>query len=186
MRREKLPELIDHDEGEAFVDRKLNQAIYRLEQGLAIDENGLDEAWQNQPEFYYEAAKMLALFVSRRDGAKQELSVTEAMVDRELRMSALAAGEKTTEKELESSRRLDKRVIHGNTELLRVQHSVAILQALVAAFDQRSKALKGMSDLYTTNYFQSTSAVGGENRMKDHRAEVARREMAQDRRRRGL
>lgn len=174
------------DESEDFVDHNLDRAIMRLEEGLAIDEHGLDEAWQRQPELYYEAAKMLSLYVSRRDAIKQSMAVTEASVDRELRVAAINAGEKTTEKELESYRKLDKRMIAAGGDLLRLQHSVSVIQALVSAFDQRSKALKGMSDLYTTNYYQSTSAVGGDSsdRLKDHMAADARREL--NRRRRGL
>lgn len=177
--------LVDHPTDDDLSDKDLDKRVLILEDKLAIDENGLDDAWKTQPESFYEASKLLALYVSRRDAAKQQLGIAEAEADRDNRNAAAQAGDKITEKELASMGKLDKQVIRANEGLIRLQHKVGVLQALVGAFEQRGKALSGMSSLYTTNYFQHNSAVGGENRYKDYQADSARRGMADERRKRG-
>jgi hypothetical protein len=176
----------DAGDGDDFINRDLDQTIIEMEQNLAIDENALDEAWQSQPESYYKVAKLQALYVSRRDAAKQHLKITEAAADRDIRRGAAQDGEKIAAAEVAKLVELEKDVRQANEQLISAQHSVAVLQALCTAFEQRGKALSGMSSLYTTNYFQRSSAVGGESKVKDHHAETARREMADERRRRGM
>lgn len=166
-------------------DKELQKQILLLENDLAIDENALDEAWQNQAESYYKIAKITALIVSRRDAAKQNLKIEEARADRDIRHMAAQAGDKIAAAEVSKLVDLEKPVMRANEQLLALQHAVLVTQALCTAFEQRGKALNGMSSLYTTSYFQRNSAVGGEHRVKDYEAERNRRGMAEERRRRG-
>lgn len=124
----------------------------RLETRLAIDEYALDVALREHPDLFYQVASELALAISRRDEAKQEVDEVEATVDKELRRSAAMAGDKITEKEVESNKKLDKKVQTANDNFLEKRLEAAKWTALKEAYEQRSYALSKLVELHLANY----------------------------------
>ncbi len=64
--------------------------IKNLESKLVIDEHALDVALRDHPDTFYRVAMELALAISNRDEAKQDLEEMESEVDMELRKDAAA------------------------------------------------------------------------------------------------
>lgn len=129
--------------------------INELKKGLRIDEHALDHALRDHPVLFYNVSAELALAISNRDEAKQDLEEVEAVVDMELRKSAAVSGERTTEKEIESNRKTDQRVKSANDKFLVEKLNAANLAALKEAFEQKSYALSKLVDLYLANYYSS-------------------------------
>lgn len=146
--------------------------LKQLEQKLQIDEHALDIALREHPDLFYKVASELALAISNRDEAKQNLEELEAEVDGELRRAAATSGEKTTEKEIESNKKIDKRVKAANDHFLAERLNSAKLTALKDAYEQRSYALSKLVDLYLANYYSTNEEVKtGASRFKDTRAQ---------------
>lgn len=151
----------------------MTDLIKKLKAGLKINEHALDIALRNHPDLFYDVGLELALAISNRDEAKQDLEEIEAQVDMELRRAAAASGEKTTEKEIESNRKVDKRVIAANDKFFEQKLNAANLSALKEAYEQKSYALSKLVDLYLAAYYSSnedkkTGAVNFRNTQTDH------------------
>lgn len=129
--------------------------IKQLEDKLRIDEHSLDVALREHPELFYRVATELALSISKRDEAKLEMDQIEAKVDMDLRADAAKIGTKTTEKEIESNKKVDRKVISVNEKFLAERYNSAKWTALREAYEQRSYALSKLVDLYLANYYSS-------------------------------
>lgn len=145
----------------------------QLEQALLIDENELDQAIKVQSELFYRVAKRLALVISKRDAAKQEVSETEARLSVKIRHDAEVAEEKVTEKSIESQVRLHKDMEVASDELLAMNSEVGKLAALKEAYQQRNYMLKALVDLYISGYFGGDIS-GVSNKLKNETATTAR------------
>lgn len=158
--------------------------LKRLKDGLRIDEHSLDHALRDHPGLFFEIGTALALAISNRDEAKQDLSEVEATVDMELRKSASQIGSKVTEKEIESNRNIDKRVKAANDRFLEEKLNAANLSALKEAYEQKSYALSKLVDLYLANYYSSheDKKTGGTT-LRDARAHHVKEELAERRKR---
>lgn len=167
------------------IKRDTDTSIEFLESGLQIDEHALDDALVTQPDFFYRVSKQLAMVVSKRDAAKQALAEEEARCDAQFRKDALDNKEKLTETEIKNMIRLDREVKALSTGMLKLNREVGELTALKEAFQQRSYVLKDLVNLYIANYYTSNQDGGPSGRaLKDHSADIARRGMAEARRRR--
>jgi hypothetical protein len=129
--------------------------LKQLEDKLIINEHALDVALREHPDLFYRVATELAIAVSNRDAAKMSLEKVEAMVDMDLRADAAKIGAKTTEKEIESNKKVDKTVIAANENFLSERYNAAKWTALREAYEQRSYALSKLVDLYLANYYSS-------------------------------
>ena len=157
--------------------------LKHLEAKLIIDEHALDIALREHPDLFYKVASALALAISNRDEAKQNVDEIEAEVDAELRRAAAVSGEKTTEKEVESNKKVDKRVKTANDKFLEEKYTTAKWTALKDAYEQRSYALSKLVDLFLANYYSSNEdkKVGGPA-LRDARAQQVKAEVANRRR----
>lgn len=145
--------------------------LTRLEQKLKIDEHALDVALREHPDLFYQVATELAMAISHRDGAKQDLIEIESEVDMQLRKAAAAAETKTTEKEVESNRKTDKRVIKANSNYLEAHLKAAKWAALKEAYESRSYALSKLVDLHLASYYSTNeSKVVSGSTLRDVRA----------------
>lgn len=158
--------------------------IKDLEEGLLIDEHELHAALQMQPDFYYRVSKAYALLLSQRDEAKQTLQVIEAEVDVKLRREALENGDKVTEKEIESRKRIHRDVMAANDDLLTLNHKLGEVLALKEAYQQRSYVLKDLVALYIGNYYSDTTQQTSRNAMREYAGDSARRAMHEVRKQR--
>ena len=129
--------------------------LKQLEDKLKIDQHALDIALREHPDLFYQVASELALAISNRDEAKQDLDQIEAQVDSELRRAAAISEDKVTEKAIESNKNTDKRVIAANDKFLEERYNAAKWTALKDAYEQRSYALSKLVDLFLANYYSS-------------------------------
>lgn len=129
--------------------------IKQLETKLQINEHALDIALREHPDLFYKVASELALAISNRDEAKQDLDETEAQVDLSIRSEAAKLGEKTTEKEVQSMCKIDKSVKAANDKLLAEKLNTAKWTALKEAYEARSYALSKLVDLFIANYYSA-------------------------------
>lgn len=153
--------------------------IAELEEALAIDENGLEEALQTQPDAFYRVAKVLALESSRRDALKQYVDEAKARAYADIREQARRDETKLSEKELEVKVRIDDDVIEAIDKLLTKTRLVNALEALEKSFTQRSYALKDLVELHLKNYYSDVS--GGRGEARDRQAQHVRRDMSRQR-----
>ena len=154
----------------------------QLEQNLLIDEHALDEAIEQQPDWFHRCSKQLALLESRRDAAKQALLDEEAKVDTELRMKARKNDEKITNDEIKAQTRLMPAVKKAGQVFLQLNESVNLYEALKESFKQRSYALGHLVDLFVAGYFGGLSQTRTSGGMKEHRHMQARGELNRVRR----
>lgn len=133
----------------------MTNLLKQLESNLVIDQHALDQALREHPDLFYKVATELALAISHRDEAKQDLDQMEATVDAELRRAAAVSEDKVTEKQIESNKNTDKRVVAANDKFLSEKYETAKWTALKDAYEQRSYALSKLVDLYLANYYSS-------------------------------
>lgn len=129
--------------------------LKQLEVKLQIDPHSLDTALREHPDLFYKVASELALAISNRDEAKQDLDELEAEVDMEIRAEAARLNEKTTETQILSMRKVDKKVKASNDVFLEKRYDAAKWTALKEAYEARSYALSKLVDLYLASYYSS-------------------------------
>lgn len=133
-----------------------------LSAALVIDKHNLDEGWVEQPDIFWRVADALAQANYERDTYKGVRDSIIATVDVELRADAQAAGTKITETSLAKEVELDERVRDARVKYQGLCFAAERWQGLKEAFQQRSYALKDLSNLHIANYYQTNS--GGERR----------------------
>lgn len=149
--------------------------IKRLKEGLKINEHSLDTALRDHPDLFYAVSMELALAISNRDEAKQNLEEVEAQVDIEIRSECERLKEKTTEKEIESLKKVDPKVKSANDKFLAEKLNAANLTALKDAYESRSYALSKLVDLYLANYYsQQEDKKTGAPELRNARAQVVK------------
>jgi hypothetical protein len=162
--------------------KKSDPLLIELEKGLKIDENALEEVLQQQADLFYRVAKELALRISLRDQAKQELAEIEAEADIDLRKDARVNEEKITEKEIEAKKKLDTKVQRASDRFLKLTLQVGQWGALKDAYIQRSYVLKDMVALYLRSYYADSSIGSAQRNHSDTVGMEARRAMSERRR----
>ena len=121
--------------------------IKKLKDGLRIDEHSLDTALRDHPDLFYDVSLALALAISNRDEAKQNLEEIEAEVDIEIRAETARLNEKTTETQITSLKKIDPKVKTANDKFLAEKLNAANLTALKEAYEQKSYALSKLVEL---------------------------------------
>ena len=142
--------------------------LEELEAALRIDEHRMEEMCRNQPMLFYEAAKRLALAISKRDQLHQRAKETEAEIylqlrsDAETELRARVAREeirpqdaKITEKTLEHLVADADRMRDIKQQELDADYTTSQWWALKDAFTDRRAALDQLIKLYLANYYGS-------------------------------
>jgi hypothetical protein len=156
--------------------------LKQLEAKLRIDEHALDIALREHPDLFYKVATELALAISNRDEAKQDLEEIEAQVDMELRKAAAVSDTKTTEKEIESNKKVDKKVKAANDKFLEERFNAAKWTALKEAYEARSYALSKLVDLFLANYYSANEDNRtGATTLRDARAQHVKKDLVERR-----
>src|SRR3990172_5573548 len=148
--------------------------IEEHEDGLQIDEHGLEDALQIQVTSYYAVSKQLSLEVSRRDAAKQYLKSVEARVDSKIRRKAKDDGEKITEPGVEARRISDEEVLAAPPILMDAEARVRDITALKDAYTQRSYVLKDMVSLWISNYYGGSEDERANRTVRNSKAETTK------------
>jgi hypothetical protein len=159
--------------------------LQQMSDGMQIDKHALDEALILQVHNFHQVSERLAIEISLRDAAKDELKVVEAEVDEVVRADAAESEKKITETAIKNAVAAHRDVIKAQKEFARLAKSVGLLQALKESYLQRSYALKELVTLYMANYFGEGSVENaGARRIKDEGAQGHRKAINEERQRR--
>ena len=159
-----------------------NLSVEDLEEMLKIDAHALEDEVGMQSDLFYRVGEKLALAVSRRDEAKQDLQDIEAETELSIRKKSSEDGVKMTVDEVKATVRTDRNVRNAQIKLFRLTEITSKLTALRDAFAQRSSMLKKMVDLYVTNYYTNSEYKTSDSAVRNSRAERARKDMDKARR----
>ena len=152
-----------------------------LKKKLAIDEHALEIELRDHPELVNQVGEGSVYAASHRDAAKQELEELEALVDRELRLEASKSEDKVTEKQIESNKKIDPRIVRAMGSYLDLKLEAALWSTLSDAFDKRTSALSRLTELYLSNYYSKIEPRGRED-MRTIKADQNKKAVAEQRR----
>ena len=130
-------------------DRDLDQ----LKSELLIERDSLDEEAIRQPNSYFHVSENFVFAAARRDKAKHDLEVVVAELDRDVRDAMQTDGDKITEALVKAqiTREQDYQRAYG--AYLDSCLEADRWEALRNAYRQRAEMLKGLIQLYQSNYF---------------------------------
>lgn len=135
---------------------------------LQIDKHALDDMWLQQPGIIQEIGERLALEISRRDEAKDELADTMAEIDGEVRELHADDDKKPTETAIKNEVAQDSKVQKAKRRLRALELNVSRLQMLRESFTQRRYALQDLVTLYVAGYYTSNSGAAKGAREATH------------------
>lgn len=134
--------------------------LARLETGLVINRDLLDQELIDQPQHFLLAAEECVLAISKRDAVKEQAKQLDAELLLSFREDLESKGKKPTEATLSA-------LIEGHpvrkklrTDLLEASRDVDILEAVKEAYSQRSWMLRELCSLYVAGFFSVTSVKG--------------------------
>lgn len=123
---------------------------------LVIDTMRLDEEWMKQPGLFMYWAEQAQKIKLEVDLAKFQLESLEAQVSNDIRANPEKFGlEKVTETGIKNAVLLDKRIAKSTKDYLKLRSEADVLAKLVAALEQRKKALENLVFLTTQGYFSA-------------------------------
>lgn len=133
-----------------------------LRDALKIDRDGLDDELVAQPQNYFEAARGVAMAISRRDKARDERDKVRAAAYLRVRTKLEKRGDKVTEAVINNSIELDDEVRTAETAVRDAAERAGLWEALEKAWSQRGYALKDLVQLHVMSYSQSDSSRAGD------------------------
>lgn len=136
------------------------------EEDLQIDKDSLEECLIEQPELYGKWSKVWAQAVKERDQSKEQLNVTKADLDKQIRKSwdILGFDKKPTDLAITTWICAQQEYRDANFRLIEATYSVNVLEGAKWAFQHRKDALDNLVKLFLSNYYSESKAVGQEAR----------------------
>jgi len=124
------------------------------EEDIRIDETALDTEWLDQATLFFKYARHAANMRKEVDLAKENLEVTKAEVDKEIRQNPEKFKiEKVTDASVSANVLTHKDYKAANQEYIDAKYELDIAQAAVNAMNQRKDALENMVKLHGQQYF---------------------------------
>jgi hypothetical protein len=134
-------------------------ALGTEEFSVEIDPYQLDKEWVRQPWFYHMYAVQLADARRAADGWKAQVEVVRAELYTAIVRDPEQFGlQKTTEESLKNCISTQSQYRKVQERLLDARHKVDILEAAVAAIDQKKRALESLVQLQLADYYSKTKA----------------------------
>lgn len=130
---------------------------YNYQKEIQIDEYNLDQEWKRQPALVVKYGEALADAKREADMAKEQLDLTIAEVDTDIRAN-LGEGKKPTESALANMVTMHADVQSDKQAHIEAKHRVALLSAACSAFDNRRAALENLVKLHGMGYFAEPNA----------------------------
>ena len=122
---------------------------------LVIDKHTLDDEIVRQPTLFEKVSDACVEAIAERDALKEELASVDAKLDGEIR--AKLSAEKATEGQIKSRIQVNNRHVVAMEHYLHAKQVADQFNVLKEAFEQRNFMLRKLVDLYTSNYFESSS-----------------------------
>ncbi len=147
---------------------------------LAISKTDLDNEWVAQPQTFHEIADHLAMSISYRDEAKDELKDLEAELDGIIRADAASEERKVTNDAVKAQIREDKKFKALSVKLIQLTRDVNQLSALKESWIMRRYALQDLTSLHISGYGMDA----GSKPVREERYEGAKAKLRKERQRR--
>lgn len=163
----------------------VEEFMIELRENVMIDKDDLDTMWVQQPQLFQRLGERIALEISIRDEAKEELKDITAELDGEIREDDAAAVErdgkkKMTETAIANIVREDKKFKVATARLAELNLGLAKLQATKETYLMRKSALQDLVSLHISGYSMSTSSKPS----RDAKHDTARKDLHAERKRR--
>jgi hypothetical protein len=142
-----------------WQDRRPDEVLGVNDLVLDVDKNRLDDEWLNQPGLYFRWS--LALEQARDDleHIKAEFDVVKSELDLSIRTNPDDYDlPKVTDKSVAAALITQPDYKDAQQDLFEAKHRVGILQAAVAALEQRKRSLEKLVDLHGQQYFATPRA----------------------------
>lgn len=121
---------------------------------MEISPQDLDVEWLEQPKLMMKYTKKLAELREKRDLVKEELELTRAELDREIRESPEDFGlEKINNDVVANTILTVEDYQKGSKKLIRTNYEVNVMAGIVQAVEQRKQALENLVKLHGQQYF---------------------------------
>jgi len=121
---------------------------------LEIDKYQLDDAWVNQPSMFCEWAEKAVEAYFERDKKKEQLDLTRAELDGEIRTDpAKFKIEKITENAVSNAIITHNKYREANEKYLEAIKNAKILDIAREGFDHKKKSLEKLTDLFLSGYW---------------------------------
>ncbi|MCK5235407.1 MAG: hypothetical protein KAR06_00365 [Deltaproteobacteria bacterium] len=127
---------------------------------LKLDRTKLDHACQTQADLFYRVSQQYTMAVSRRDEAKEEVSMVDAKMGQKLRATALANDEKLTDKKMAADVQASSEHEEAHSNYLTIKAEADEWGILKESFLQRASMLKELCSLYIAGYFSDVVISG--------------------------
>jgi uncharacterized protein (DUF3084 family) len=143
-----------------------------LRAGIMIDKDDLDHMWIEQPQLYQKLGERLAIEISHRDAAKEELKDLEAELDGAIREEDAEridrdGGKKMTETAIKNQIRDDKEFKRMSARVAQMNLDVARLGVLKESYQMRRYALQDLTSLHISGYSMSSGSKPSSERVAD-------------------
>lgn len=133
---------------------KYDDETYRhLRAGLKIDRDALDEEVISQPNEFFHASEGYVVAAGRRDRKKHDLEVEIAQLDKDVRDSMTADGEKITEALVKAQINREPDFQRAHSEYLVACLEADRWEAMRNAYRQRADMLRSLVQLHQAGYF---------------------------------
>lgn len=136
-------------------------------QCLAINKHALDDEIMEQSDVFYRVSERVALSVSLRDSAKDELARARIKIELKLRKSVASGTGRVTDKEILAKVDGNKKVIALVDIYLQKRTDADLWFALKESFIQRSYMLRNLGSLYVAGYFVERIVQGKDKQSQD-------------------
>ena len=124
-----------------------------LKDALQIDKLALDDAWVELPDLFWRVSEAYTMACSDRDELKLELGELRASLSSQYRAEAESAGKKTSVDSINAEVENSPKYADLQREYSDLVAKAAKWAALKEAYGTRRDALKGLTQLYASNYF---------------------------------
>jgi len=138
---------------------------------LKIDKHSLDMELVEQAEIYNQTAQEYANAVSVRDAAYQTMKETYSECYTIIRKEADEDGRKVTEAILDNEIKVNENYTNTVDEWLKAKEEADNMQALKDSFEQRSRMLTRLVDLYISGYFMHSGVSSSNNDSENYKYE---------------
>ena len=145
-------------EGEVKGSEVAKQLDEINESMFTIDKARLDVEWESVSVRSFSMHKLAAKTQLLLDDIKRQMEVARAKVDSEIRRDPINNGfpsGKTTENGIESAIVLDSKIQELASQINDARYRVNLAEAAVEAISTKKKALDGLTQLHSTNYYTS-------------------------------
>lgn len=146
---------------------------------IVIDKHRLDDMLEWQVEATMRLGDVVALQISYRDQAEDNIKVEDALLDEDFRNEARAKSEKITEDAIKKKIITSKQHLKAVRDHAMEKKTTLQVMAVQESYRQRSHALRELVTLYSSGYFADRAATPRE--MPAHRQTYGRDRDRRDR-----